>query len=513
MAGQRITMMELNTLIRLKRDGWSNRKIASSLHLDRKTVDSYVRRFKEHDLDYEHLSKLGEAELQDLFTQESQVEKERYEILSGYFEYLGKELKKPGSTLQYLHAEYILKHPDGYKLTQFMFHFRKWRSRTDTSGKLIHKAAEKLFIDFCGKKMGYVDRNSGEVVPVEVFVGILPCSQYTFVKAVPSQNRENTVSCMRDCLAYFDGVPLAIVSDNLRAVVTKAHKYAPVINKTFQDFARHYDCVIDPARPYHPQDKALVERSVTLVYQRIYYPLSKHTFFSLEDLNNAIREKLELYNDVLFSHGSFSRRQQYLEIENSHLKPLPRYPFYMREYCRGKVQRTSHVYLSIDKNYYSVPHRYQGLYVEVQYNQNVVEIFYNHERIASHKRCLKPGKYTTTDGHMPSGHRFFTEWNPTYFEERAGLVGPNTVAYITRLLGQYDYPEHGYKQCQGILALERQYSKDRLEVACEKALDYHRSHYRTIERILSKGLDLWEDTLHEVLFSDHGNIRGKENYK
>src|SRR5690606_14066119 len=269
MAGQRITMMELNTLIRLKRDGWSNRKIASSLHLDRKTVDSYVRRFKEHDLDYEYLSKLGEAELQDLFTQESQVEKERYEILSGYFEYLGKELKKPGSTLQYLHAEYILKHPDGYKLTQFMFHFRKWRSRTDTSGKLVHKAGEKLFIDFCGKKMGYVDRNTGEVMPVEVFVGILPCSQYTFVKAVPSQNRENTVSCMRDCLAYFDGVPLAIVSDNLRAVVTKAHKYAPVINKTFQDFARHYDCVIDPARPYHPQDKALVERSVTLVYQRI----------------------------------------------------------------------------------------------------------------------------------------------------------------------------------------------------------------------------------------------------
>lgn len=513
MAGQRITMMELNTLIRLKRDGWSNRKIARTLHIDRKTVDSYVKRFKEDNLGYEALAELGEAELQDLFVQESQIEKVRYETLSSYFSYFQKELKKPGATLQHLHSDYLAKHPDGYRLTQFQHHFRTWKLRSTSSGKLVHKAAEKLFVDFCGKKMEYVDRNSGEIVPVEVFVGILPCSQYTFVKAVVSQNRENTISCMRDCLAYFGGVPKAIVSDNLRAVVTKAHKYAPVINKTFQDFAKHYDCVIDPARPYHPKDKALVERSVRLVYQRIFYPLGKHTFFSLEDLNRAIGESTNVFNDVLFSHGAFSRRQQYIEVEKDYLKALPNYQFHMREYCRGKVQKTAHVYLSVDKNYYSVPHRYQGMHVEVQYNQDIVEIFYNHQRIASHKRCLKRGSYTTQENHMPSGHRFFTEWNPDYFERRAELVGPNTQAYIMRLLNQYDYPEHGYKQCQGILAFERQYSKERIEKACSKALAYHKSHYRTIERILGKGLDLWEDTLQEVLFSDHSNLRGKENYK
>ena len=332
MAGQRIDMMEIRALIRLKQKNLSNRKAAQALGVDRKTVDAYVGRFKALELSYDELSTLNEKDLLELFTVESQTEKERYEQLAAQFDYFKKELNTPGCTLGYLHSEYINKYPQGYRYTQFCLHFRTWLGKTKPGGKLVHKAAEKLFIDFCGKKLSYTDRATGEVIPVEVFVGILPCSQYTFVKAVNSQKREDTISCLTDCLDYLGGVPQSIVCDNLKAAVTKAHKYAPVINKTLKDFALHYDCTIDPARPYHPTDKALVEGAVKLVYQRIYYPLSKQTFFSLESLNEAIKELLKDYNDYLFSHGGYSRRQEFIDVEKNLLAPLPQHPYSMRYY-------------------------------------------------------------------------------------------------------------------------------------------------------------------------------------
>ena len=514
MAGKRIDMMELRTLILLKQKNLSNRKIALALGVDRKTIDSYVTRFKALDLEYEELSKLDEKDLQELFTLDSQIEKARYEQLSGYFDYLKRELSKPGATLQYLHYEYLQNHPDGYRYTQFALHFRKWLGKTNPGGKLTHKAAEKLFVDFCGKKLSYVDKLTGEEVTVEVFVAILPCSQYTFVTACISQKREDMIGCLRECLSFMGGVPQAIVSDNLKTAVTRAHKYAPVINKTLKDFALHYGCIIDPTRPYEPKDKALVEGAVRLVYQRIYYPLSKQTFFSLKDLNEAIKEKLIAYNDFLFSHGGSTRHQEFLDLEKNLLSDLPQHPYYLREYRSAKVQGSSHVFLSEDRNYYSVPCRYQGLHVQIQYNRDMVEIFYNYDRIATHKRCYKPGIYTTIKEHMPEGTQFYSKWNPAFFEDQAKRIGPSTLAYIHRLLTQYSYPEHGYKQSLGILAMAKQYSTLRLEKACHRALEIPKSSYHTIERILKNGLEeLGEVNEPEIPFPPHDNIRGENYYQ
>jgi hypothetical protein len=183
--------------------------------------------------------------------------------------------------------------PDGYRYTQFVHHFNQWKGHTTkASGILRHQAGEKLFIDFAGKTLSWVDRETGEVHPAQVFVAILPCSQYTYVQAVASQKREDLVRAITDCKSWLGGVTKAIVGDNMKAVVAKGHKYAPIINKTLKDLALHYGCVIDPTRPYHPKDKALVEGAVGLVYQRIYYPLSGQTFFSLAELNQAIRRLL-----------------------------------------------------------------------------------------------------------------------------------------------------------------------------------------------------------------------------
>ena len=514
MAGQRINVMEIRTLISLKQKGWSNRKIADYIKVNRKTVDSYMARFKALDLPLDALMQLEDAELADLFTEDSQTEKDRYETLAGYFSYIEKELLKPGCTLGALHQEYLSKHPDGYRYTQFCWHIRQWNKRSTPGGKLLHKAGDKLYVDFCGDKLSYIDKTTGELIAVEVFVAILPCSQYTFVKAVASQKREDLITCLSTCLQWFGGVPQAIVSDNLKSAVSKAHKYAPLINKTLADFALFYGCAVDPARPYHPQDKALVERAVELVYQRIYYPLSRYSFFSLEELNTEISNMLITFNDYLFAHGGTTRRQQFIDTEKEWLQSLPQGRYHIRQYRRAKVQKTSYIYLSESRNYYSVPYRYQGLHVEVQYNQVSVEIFYNHTRISSHRRCFTPGHYTTVSDHLPSTHQVYNGWSPKFFEDKAAQIGNNTLLYIQRLLGQYSYPEIAYKQCQGILALGKDYTSQRLEQACHRALEYHKAGFHTVERILKAGLDKLSDNPAELpSIPEHANIRGAAAYR
>jgi hypothetical protein len=264
----------------------------------------------------------------------------------------------------------------------------------------------------------------------------------------------------------------------------------------------------------HPQDKALVESAVRLVYQRIYYPLSRHTFFSLEQLNQAIKEQLSLYNDYCMQTSKITRRQRFIDTEQALLDPLPADPYHLRYYKRAKVQKVSHVFLSEDRSYYSVPHRYIGQYVEVQYSSQRVEVFFNAERIAIHPRSLRAGHYSTIKDHMPSSHRAYSDWNPVYFEHKASLIGSYAQTYIARLITQYAYPEIAYKQAQGILSLARVYGEERLENACKRACQHHQASYHTIERILKNNLD---NSQHMPATNEpiplHENIRGAAYYQ
>jgi len=507
--------MDLRQLIQLKRKGLSNRKVAEALGVSRNTVNSYVQAFSKHELGYRQLEALPAADLARLFPQADAKDTGRYEQLAGYFPTFADELRKTGCTLQTLWRSYLADHPGGYRYTQFVHHFNAWKGKTTASGILRHQAGRKLFMDFAGKTLSWVDRDTGQIHPAQVFVGILPCSQYTYVQAVASQKREDLVRCVTDCLGWMGGVPKALVADNMKAVVAKGHKYAPVINKTLKDLALHYGCVVDPTRPYHPQDKALVEGAVRLVYQRIYYPLSGQTFFSLPELNKAIRELLGPYNDYRFHNRPTTRRQQFLEIEQPALDLLPPTPYQLRHYKRAKVQKISHIYLGTDKNYYSVPHRYVGRHVEVQYTADMVEVFYDGERIAHHKRSRTAGKYTTIGAHMPSTHQVYNDWNPDWFARRAARIGPYAESYIRRLIAQYDYPEIGYKQAQGILALAKQYPAERVEAACRRAAQGYRAGYRTIANILKNNLDQSRqpELPLEGHIPDHDNIRGSTHYQ
>ncbi len=352
------------------------------------------------------------------------------------------------------------------------------------------------------------------MIGAEVFVAILPCSQFTFVKASASQKRENFIDGINSALQWIGGVPKAIVTDNLKSAVSKGHKYAPEINKTLQSLAVHYNCVIDPTRPYRPKDKALVEGAVKLVYQRIFYPLSTHTFFSIDEINEAILKLLAQYNLYSFQNAKTTRRQRFEELEQTALSDLPLQPYHIRYYKRAKVQKIGHIFLGTNKNYYSVPYRYIRHHVEVQYNNDTVEIFYKHDHIASHTRNFRGGAYNTVKDHMPSSHHAYNDLNPEIYKERALKIGNYNLNYINRLFYQAAYPEQAYKQAQGILFFVKHYQSERVEKACKRAMGYHKSSYRTVERILKNNTDMIEvqsDSDHSDI-PEHENIRGSTGY-
>ena len=514
MAAKKIDIMDVRQLIQLKSRGESNRSCSSILGIHRNTVNYYVRQLKATGSSYAELQLLNDNQLKELFPSRTLSDSDRYEELAGYFSYFKQQLLLPGATREELWKEYLQKHPEGYGYTQFNEHLNNWLGQTKASGKFAHKAGDKLLVDYCGKKLQLVDKSTGEVRDVEVFVGILPCSCYTYVEASPSQGREDFISSVNNCFRFLGGSTKAIVPDNLKSAVTKASKYEPILNKTLKDLALHYGCAINPTRSYSPQDKAMVEGAVKLIYQRIFFPLRNMTFFSLDELNDQLRIELDKYNAYLMETYQASRRKLFVDLEQEYLQPLPAEPYQIKHYKRAKVQKMGYIYLSDTKNYYSVPYRYIGRQVELQYNRETLEVYCQGERIALHKRVFRPGQYVTIKEHLSSTHRFYSDWSPEYFNKLAGSIGPQTSRYITLLIEQQDYPETGYKQALGILSLKKAFDKHRIETACTMALTHERYSYRTVKRILENNMDkmLEPEQAGQLFIPVHMNIRGPESY-
>ena len=399
--------MDLKQIISLHLDKYSNRKIADMLSISRNTVNEYMTAIKACGVDLQELRTLDNASLCDLFPTQTTIDNERYDALMIYFEKMKQSRHNPGFTFQYHYIEYKQEVSNAYGYTQFMEHYNRKYKKEKGSMKLEHQAGNEMFIDFAGKKLHYVDRKTGEEIPVEVFVAILPCSQYTFVEACPSQKKEDLIASTAHALSFYGGVPKAIVSDNLKSAVSRASKYEAEINRSFKDFAHHYSCVANPTRSYSPQDKALVENAVHLAYQRIYYPLRNMTFFSIEDLNKEIRRLLEKYNDTFFQRKQASRKELFQSMERGYLKDLPASAYQLKEYKRAKVQKMGYVYFSPDKTYYSVPYRYIGKSTQIHYTTNMVEVYFNNDRIASHHRNKVTGTYITNKDHLSSSHQAY----------------------------------------------------------------------------------------------------------
>jgi transposase len=288
---------------------------------------------------------------------------------------------------------------------------------------------------------------------MEVFVAILGASQLTYVEAVASQQKEDFIAACENALHYYGGVPAAIVPDNLKSAVTKSSRYEPTLNETFADFAEHYGTTILPARAYRPRDKALVENAVRIIYSRIYVQVRAAVHHSLEALNAAIQPALEAHNNALLRGRNYSRRAQFEDVERTALAPLPPLRYELKKHLFATVAKNGHVGLSVDRHYYSVPYRFIGKKVKLLYSRHSVEIYYNYERIALHRRQKSPYQYSTDKEHLASTHRFVAEWTPERFTAWAESIHEDVRLYILKVLDRKQHPEQAYKSCMGIPGL------------------------------------------------------------
>ncbi|RYZ53978.1 MAG: IS21 family transposase [Sphingobacteriales bacterium] len=518
MANQAIQMSKIRQILRLYHQGWGKQRIASQTGVARNTLKKYLASYAASGLTTEALEALSDKELEDLLVAPQQKPaNKKLEQLLQLFPAIDKELRKKGTTRQGQWEMYKQQHPDGLCVSQFKYYYSLWKAQVNPTMHQEHKAGDKCYIDFAGDKLSYTDPDSGEVVPVEVFVAILGASQLTYVEAVRSQQKEDFIWACQNALLYFGGVPAAIVPDNLKNAVTKSSRYEPTLNETFADFASHYATAVLPARAYRPRDKALVEGAVRICYTRIYVPVRKHTYTSLEDLNAAIWEALEVHNGAPLVRRGYSRRQLFEEVERAALMPLPALRYHCKKQHLATVAKNGHVGLSEDKHYYSVPYRYIGRKVKLLYTGMEVEIFYNYERIAVHKRARRPHQYTTDAAHLASTHRFVADWSPEYFTEWGHRIAEEVGRYLEGVLRTRPHPEQAYKACVGILSLAKKVGEERLTGACKRGNSYERYSYGTIERILELGLDRRDPE--EEVFSEarpmpgHDNIRGGTYYE
>jgi len=518
MSNRRIPMVKLKEIIRLKLDKISNRKIAKLTKISRNTLVSYLGYFEKLELPLTKLTNLSEEEIFSLLDKEPTVnddfESQRFELLSKEFVSFEQDLRKPGVTREKLWTDYKLENPKGYSYAQFCHHYQQWKKNSEISLHIEHKAGDKLYVDYAGKKLRIVDKETGDIREVEVFVSILGASQLTYVEATYTQNKEDFIQSIENSFLFFNGVTKAIVPDNLKSAVTKSCKYEPEINSYFDDFAQHYNTSIYPARVRKPQDKSLVEGAVKIIYRRIYAELDKQIFFSLNDLNIAIKEKLEIHNNMKFQNRNYSRYDLYIKTEKDELLQLPVVKYELKEYRFYTVQMNSHIRITEDDHYYSVPYKYIGKKVKVAFSASTVEVYLNYKRVSFHKRVQRIG-YSTLAVHMPSKYKYFTEWNPKRFISWAEKIGEKTKIVIEAILSSKTYPEQAYKSCLGILSLAKKVGDIRLESACARANFYNNCNYRIIKNILDQKLDE-EKAEQQTLFQvsqDHQNIRGASYYK
>ncbi|MDQ2752218.1 MAG: IS21 family transposase [Bacteroidota bacterium] len=516
MANKAISMIKIRQILRMHTQGYSKLQIAVQTSMSRNTLKKYIKEFTSSKLTFDEISSLSDKDLEDLFVKPGDKPvNEKLQTLFSLFPAIDKELKKKGVTRLILWEEYKRNYPDGFCKSQFKHYYAQWKAQVNPTMRMEHKVGDKMYVDFAGDKLFIVDQQSGEMQSVEVFVAILGASQLTYVEAVMTQQKEDFIAACENAMYYCNGVPAAIVPDNLRSAVTKSSKYEPTINETFADFAEHYGTTILPARAYRPRDKALVENAVRIVYSRIYAKIRGTDYHSLEALNTAIRMALEEHNGAFLRGRNYSRRQQFEEIEKAVLMPLPALKYELKKYMYATVAKNGHAGLSVDKHYYSVPYRFIGKKVKLLYSRLSVEIYYNYERIALHTRTKSSYQYTTDKEHLASTHRFVSDWTPERFISWAQDIHEDVKLYILKVLERKQHPEQAYKSCIGILGFAKKVGKDRLIKACQRALGYGAYNYKTIQKILERELDLRgaPDETDQLSMPFHDNIRGENYYQ
>jgi transposase len=511
MANTRLSMRKIQEILRLCwGSGLSERQAARSCGIGRTTVKEYLDRAERAGLAWPLPEELDETSLENvLFPSTISLDAERRNMPS--FDYINKELKRKRVTLQLLWHEYRENNPEGYQYSQFCLRYRAWVRTLDISMRQTYKAGEKLFVDYAGDTIPIRDAATGETQLAYLFVAALGASNYSYVEAVLSRELPSWISSHIHTFEFMGSVPEIIVPDNLRTGITHPCRYEPDLNPTYQDMALHYQTTVIPARVKKPKDKAKVESAVLIAERWIIAALRNHTFFSIGELNRAIREKLEDFNTRPLQKLKVSRRHLFETIDTPAMKPLPERRYEYADWERPKVNIDYHV--ELDHHYYSVPYQLRGQVVDARITATTVELLFKGKRVASHPRSYLAGRHTTCPEHMPESHKRYLEWTPSRIERWAQKTGPSTGALVKEIMERRPHPEQGFRSSLGIIRLGRRYGSERLEAACTRALFMKAYSYKSVESILKNNLDGKELPVRLTGPSvTHENIRGNTYY-
>jgi len=397
-------------------------------------------------------------------------------------DYLYRELKRKSVTLNLLWYEYKQANPDGYQYSRFCELYRGWVKKLDVSLRQEHRAGEKLFIDYAGQTVPIVNRTTGEITQAQIFLAVLGASNYTYAEAAPSQELPFWIKSHVRAFKFFGGVPQILVPDNLKSGVTHPCRYEPDINPTYQDLAEHYGTVVIPARSRKPKDKAKAEVGVLIVERWILAAIRNHTFFSIAELNKEISQRLPDLNNRKFQKLDNTRRSLFLTVDQPALQAIPSSAYEYAEWKKARVNVDYHV--DIFRHYYSVPFQLAKEQVDARVTDSTVEILFKIRRVASHVRKFQEGGFATLPEHMPKSHQKHLEWTPSRIINWAGKNGPRTQKLVSHILENKPHPEQGFRSCLGIMRLAKQYSPERLEAACDRALAIKGYSYKNVKSIL-----------------------------
>jgi transposase len=513
MARKRISMRKIKEVLRLKFEvGLTYEAIGQSCNIGHTTVGEYLRRAQDAGLVWPLPEDMDEASLEKLLYPRSTGVAVKRPVPD--WEYVHKELKRKGVTLFLLWQEYKETYPDGYEYSWFCKNYNEWSSKIDVAMRFNHQAGEKLFVDYAGHTIPIITKKTGEIREVQIFVATLGASNYTYAEATWTQSISDWIGSHTRAFTFLGGVPEIIVPDNLKSGVHKSCRYEPDLNPTYQDMASHYRCAVIPARIRSPKDKAKVETGVKTVEQWILARLRNIPFFSLTDLNKTIRSLLEDLNSRPFQKMSGTRRSLFEELDKPALKPLPVKPYTYAEWKKAKPHIDYHI--EVKGFYYSVPYQLAKKEMEVRITQNTIEIFHKGKRVASHPRSYDPSKrYSTVREHMPISHQKYAEWTPQRIIRWASKSGAATAQTVKMIMNDRSHPQQGFRACMGIMSLGKEYTQERLEAACSRALAIGSPSYKSIQAILKKGLDRLppQKEPQQSSFIHHTNIRGPQYYQ
>jgi transposase len=517
MPGEKISMRRIREVLRLKHEAKLGRnKIAKSTGLSQGAVSNYLRNANRAGLSWPLPEGLDNAALDRLlFPPQKPANQCVFAPLN--FQDLNTELRKPSVTLQLLWEEYQGANPRGsYGYSQFCHLFRQWQMRLNVTMRQVHKAGDKMFVDYAGQTVPIINPATGEIRDAQIFVAVLGASNFTFAEASWTQNLQDWIASHQRAFTFFGGVAALLVPDNLRSGVHKADRFEPDLNATYWAMAAHFGTTVLPARVYKPRDKAKVEAGVQVVQRWILARLRHQQFFSLGELNEAIRKLLVLLNTRPFKKVDGCRQSLFESLDKPALKPLPATPFEF--FLLKKVRVGFNYHIQIAGHHYSAPYVLVKKELEARITARTVEFLYKGNRVALHPRSNVQNAYTTVREHMPQRHQAYMDWTPGRILNWANTIGVSAVKVTHHLLESRAHEAQAYKSCLGLLSLSKSYGPTRLEAACLRALALKNCSYRCVSTILENGFDSQplprthsQEDLFES-FANHPNLRGPDYY-